>query len=176
MQRFLIAMVLLGALSAPALAQETGDDLLSGYKLGKFHATATLLAADLVYIDALVQELGIAEINDENYASGLISDEDVFSAQMGLAYTIWRAQFMLLPACEAGLEADAFSHPALAGFKDRAQAIITEVQRLTVEFVEAEGDDFSYLLGYNDALNEGGFVDSLIELAEEARLIAGDEE
>jgi hypothetical protein len=176
MRRLLTAVVLALVLSTPALAQEASDDLLSGYKLGKFHATANLLAADLIYIDALVSELGIAEITDENYNAGAIDDEDVFSAQMGLAYTIWRAQFMLLPACEAGLEEDAFSHPALADFKDRAQAIIAEIQRLTVEFVEAEGDDFSDLLGYNDALNEGGFAESLFELAEEARLIAGDEE
>jgi len=163
-------------LSAPALAQEASEDLLSGFKLGKFHTTTTLLAADLVYIDALVNELRIAEVTDENYNAGVIDDEDVFSAQMGLAYTIWRAQFMLLPACEAGLEDDAFSHPAVAGFKERTQAIITEVQRLTLEFAESEGDDFSYLLGYNDALNEGGFAESLFELAEEARLIAGEED
>ena len=133
MLRLLIAVMLALVLSAPALAQETSDDLLSGFKLGKFYVTVNLLAADLLYIDALVNELGVAEITDENYNAGVIDDEDVFSAQMAVAYTSWRAQFMLLPACEAGLESDAFSHPAVAGFKDRTQAIITEVENGTPE-------------------------------------------
>lgn len=176
MQRLLIAVMLALVLGAPALGQDASDDLLSGYKLGKFYATASMLAADLDFIDELVSQLGIAEITDENYNAGVIDDEDVYRMYMVLTYASWRAEHMLLPICEAGLAADSFSHPALADFKDRTQAIFTDVRRLAQEFLEAEGDDSANLLRYNDALSEGGFAGSLFELAAETRLIVGEEE
>jgi len=173
MQRILIAVALLLLLAAPARAQE-GDELLAGFKLGKFHATAKLLAADLIYLDALVSELNLAEITDENYSSGVIDDEDIFNAQLGLAYAIWRVQFMILPACESGLADDSFTHPALEEFKEPTQDILAELQRLSNEMLE--GSDFSYLVGFTAAVAEGGFAENLMTMAAEAALLAGEEE
>jgi hypothetical protein len=173
MQRILIAAVLLLALAAPAHAQD-GDDLLAGFKLGKFHATAKLLAADLIYLDALVSELSLAEITDENYNSGAIDDEDIFNAQLGLAYAIWRVQFMILPACESGLADDSFTHPALAEFKEPTQDILAELQRLSNEMLE--GSDFSYLVGFTTAVTDSGITEDLLTMAAEAAELAGEEE
>lgn len=172
MQRILIAAFLLLFLAAPARAQDD-DDLLAGFKLGKFHSIAKLLAADLVYLDALVAELNLAEITDENYTSGQIGDEDIFNAQLGLAYAIWRIQFMIQPVCETGLESDSFDHPALADYKEPTQEILRELQRLSNELLD--GSDFTNLVAFTDAVSEGEFVDRLMSMAEEAALQAGEE-
>jgi hypothetical protein len=173
MQRVLIAAALLFVLAAPAHAQE-GDDMLAGFKLGKFHATAKLLAADLIYLDALVTELHLADITDENYSSGVITDDDVFNAQLGLAYAIWRIQFMILPACESGLADDSFTHPALEQFKEPTQDILRELERLSNELME--GSDFSNLVDFTTTVSEGGFAEDLMTMAAEAAELAGDEE
>jgi hypothetical protein len=172
MLRTLFAIALMLMLASPAIAQDD-DDLLAGFKLGKFHATAKLLAADLIYIDALTNEMNIAEITDENYQSGVITDDDILNAQLVLAYSIWRIQFIIQPACESGLEDDSFDHLALEEFREPTQAILTELLRLSDEMLD--GSDFSYLVGFTDAIAEGGYVEDLILMAEEAALMAGEE-
>ena len=156
MLRTLFAIALMLMLASPAIAQDD-DDLLAGFKLGKFHATAKLLAADLIYIDALTNEMNIAEITDENYQSGVITDDDILNAQLVLAYSIWRIQFIVQPACESGLEDDSFDHLALEEFREPTQAILTELLR---NWLPAK----SYELQYS--FSNGSRVDAVIRLGE----------
>lgn len=172
MQRILFALLLTLVLAAPAAAQND-DDLLAGFKLGKFHTTTKLLAAELIYIDALATELNLAAITDDNYASGEITDDDIFNAQLGLAYTIWRVQFMIQPICESGLESDSFEHPALEEFREPTQALLTELQQLCDDVVNSS--DFSVVVDFTEAVADGGMIDDLIMMAEEAALLAGEE-
>jgi hypothetical protein len=172
MQRLLIAALLLLVFAAPARAQEN-DDLLAGFKLGKFNAVTKLLAADLNYLDALVNELKIAEITDENYDNGQITEDDVFSAQLGLAYAIWRIQFMIQPLCESGLQDDSFEHPVLQEFKDPTQEIFRDLQGLCNDMLE--GSNFSDLATFTGAVAEGQYVDKLMTMASQAAAKAGEE-
>lgn len=172
MRRILFAILLMLVLVAPAAAQN-GDDLLAGFKLGKFHTTATLLAAELIYIDALATELNLAEITDENYESGAINDDDILNAQLGLAYVIWRVQFMIQPICESGLESDSFDHPALEEFREPTQDILLELQLLSDELIDVS--DFSVVVDFTEIVADSAIIDDLILMAEEAALLAGEE-
>ena len=166
MTRLLLMASVLLLLGGPARAQEDGGDIEAGFHLGKFYATASMLATDLLVLTSLAEELDVASITQENYDSGVITDDDLQQANLVLAYAIWRVQFMLAPACEAGLEDDAFSHPVMAEFEDPTQTILIEVLRLSEEFYETA--DYEYLARFSENLAEGEYAEQLFSLAEQA--------
>jgi len=171
MKRALVILVAVLLLATPAQAQ-TDDDLLAGFKLGKFNVIATLLAADLVYIDSLATELEIDQISDENYTEGIIDDEDILNAQIFLAYVIWRNQFMIQPACQSGLDGDSFEHYALEEFKEPMQAILTDLEALSTEFLN--GSDLDALKAFIMGIRDGNYAEDMFLMADEAALLAGD--
>ncbi|MBN2081466.1 hypothetical protein JW859_04570 [bacterium] len=171
MKRLLVILVAVLLLATPAQAQ-SDDDMLAGFKLGKFHVIATLLAADLVYIDSLATELKIDQISDENYAAGIITDEDIFNAQIFIAYVIWRNQFMIQPACETGLDAGSFDHAALAEYKEPMQAILTDLMALSTDFLN--GSDLDALNAFVAGIRTGNYAEDMFAMADEAAVAAGD--
>jgi len=172
MSRILLLALALGLFLAPARAQD--DDLAAGFHLGKFYSTASIIAVDLILLGELVSQLDLENITQENYDAGEITDEDLNNANMVLAYAVWRMQFLIMPACEAGLAADSFSHPVMADFKEPTQAILTELQRLGQEL--QDNPDWEYLVAVTDAISEGEYAEDLFTLAELARAAAGVEE
>jgi hypothetical protein len=172
MSRILLLVLALLLFAMPTNAQD--DELSAGYRLGKFYVTASIIASDIVLIGEMVDQLNLEDITQENYDVGLVTDEDINSANMALAYTIWRMQYLIMPASEAGLAADSFSHPVMADFKEPTQAILTELQRLGQELLD--NPDWEYLVAITDAISEGEYAEDLFGLAEQAREAAGVEE
>jgi hypothetical protein len=172
MSRILLLALALVLFIAPARAQD--DDLAAGFHLGKFYTTASLIATDLLLLGELVNQLGLENITQENYDAGDITDEDLNNANMVLAYAVWRLQFLIMPASEAGLDADSFSHPVMADFKEPTQAILTEIQRLGQEYLDSP--EWEDLVAMTDSISEGEYVEDLYALAEQARDAAGVEE
>lgn len=172
MSRILLPALALLLFAMPANAQD--DELSAGYHLGKFYATASIIASDIVLLGELVSQLNLEDITQENYDAGLVTDEDVDSANMVLAYAIWRMQFLIMPASEAGLDADSFSHAAMADFKEPTRAILTELHRLGQELLD--NPDWEYLVAITDAISEGEYAEDLFGLAELARTSAGVED
>ena len=172
MRKLLSVLFCLVLLSLPALAQDDGSDLMAGYRLGKFHATASMLAHDLTMVLALVDETGLADITSENYAEGVIGDEDLETANLVLAYGIWRCQFMILPVCEGGLDSESFDHPAMAEFRDPTFDILSGVKADAEAFMEIV--DYEGLVAFCDAVRDGQYVEDLLLLAEMAATNAGE--
>jgi len=172
MRTFACVVIAVILMSFPALAQEDLGDLTTGYRLGKFHATASMLAHELTMIVALVEETGLADISEGYYTEGEIDDADLETANMVLAYSIWRCQFMVLPVCDGGLSSESFDHPALDAYKDPTMEILTGVKVSAEEFMEVV--DLDALLYFSAEVQEGAYIEDLLLLAEMAASDAGE--
>lgn len=174
MPRLIIACVACVLFALPAQAQEPGTELLAGYRLGKFQVTSSMLAHELTMLVALVEETGIVNVTDENYAAGLVNDEDITTANMALAYGIWRCQFLILPVCDGGLSSDSFQHPVMVDFKEPTMEILAELKVLSEDFVEDA--DYAKLAAFTAAIVAGDYIDDLLLLSDQAAVAAGEAE
>jgi hypothetical protein len=170
--RKLLVVVVLMLLAVPAFAQTAGTDLEKGYNLGEMGTLCNLVALELSTIQELAAPL--ADISDENYNSGTVTDDDVFEAQLVLAYVMWRCQFMLQPVCGAGLGDEAFTDPGLAEFKTEGQAVLGDVVTLVDAFLAAEDDAAFAAAGeFAAAIGERDLVARLYGLSDKALATAG---
>lgn len=172
MHRLTIIGLVLLLLTLPAVAQDDADAMLAGYRLGKFQATTSMLAHELTMLSALVDQTGIAGLTNESYAAGLITDDDLATGNMVLAYSIWRCQFMILPVCDGGLSSESFQHPALEEFKQPTMEILGELKVLADDFVE--NGDYVELAVFTEAIAAGEYVEDLLLLSGQAAVNAGE--
>ncbi len=168
---FVVAVLML--LAVPAFAQtEEPTDLAKGYNLGEMGTLANLVALELGTIQDLAAPL--ADITDENYDSGSITDDNIFKGQLVLAYVMWRCQFMLQPVCSAGLGEEAFTDPGLADFKEEGQAVLGDVVSLVEAFLAAEdADAFAAAGEFAAEITDKDLVNRLYALSDKALTAAG---
>jgi hypothetical protein len=173
MRKLLVVVIALVLSAAPALAQDkAAPDLEKGYNLGEMATLANLVALELSTIQDLAAPLG--SITDDKYNSGEISDDDVFEAQLVLAYVMWRCQFMLQPVCGAGIDKDAFTDPGLPEFKAEGQAVLGDVMSLVDAFLAADDSAaFAAAGAFANGITEHDLINRLYKLSDEALAAAG---
>ena len=169
-----VSVIVLVMFSTAPRADESNEAMLAGYSLGKYRSAAAMLAGELYFIQGLCDEVQMDQITDENYELGLINDEDIETASLVLAYTIWRVQFVIEPAITSVLDENAVDDPVLEPLVEDTVAICEYLRAATDAFMEVS--DFQALALYAAALEEGECALDLMGLAELATDLAGAEE
>lgn len=167
-----LVAILIICLFSQAVAQDSAEnDLEGGFRLGKFYVTATMLASEIEIIQAFADAFEMSLITDDNYDDGVITDDDITGAQMVLAYTLWRMQFLVIPVCEAGLDEESFTEPSIEPLREETQLLLAELLAEANACVLIE--DFAGVAEFADVTREAGYTTWLMDLAAQAEALAG---
>lgn len=165
MRKLLLPLLAAALLCSPAFAQS--EDMEKGFNLGEMSTLANILGMELDILAELA--IPLDDITDENYDAGVIDDDDLLEAQLVLAYVMWRSQFFLVPACEAGLDDGSFEGAGLDVYKEDTQAVLNDTLAALYAFDEAGSDEaFTAAALLAQDIRDLDLANRFYELAEDA--------
>jgi hypothetical protein len=147
------------------------DDLADGFALGRASQASQDLAGDLYFIQSLARQFAAGK---EELVGADPNNTDFALAGGALTYAIWRTKLAVIPACEDWLKDGALDSAALKDSRRELRDLLSAIQVDGAAFLAAaEQGDPQALAAWTDAIEQGSYVDKLLDLNQRLTARAG---